>query len=851
MASKPVEPPVSSWASPVSALRIDYSAEAMEEIRARAVEGFYRLTRGGVEIAGLLLGSVQDGSIRVLAQLPFEIEYAYGPVFALSPRDIAYLRKLLEDLANPHSPESAQVRGLRVLGLYVSHSRSAIALSDGERALFDQLFPHAWQTFLLLKPSRSPETAAAFFVRGADGKVHGGEPQSSFLVAPAMGERRTRPARSADSSLQALADAASNAAAPEAPARTSPPSLQSAPAGSPASSATSAPPHQAPLFNEDSLAKRALPTRDTGQAPSLGSAPEAQTPAREPLPKAPLSRVLSAALGEDLVAAEASPGPPPASALIATPPEAAASAANPVPPPVPGRVAPVAPSVPRTQAPPHQPSPAEQPEAPPPSPLPDWHDEALSPSTPRATSWLRWAIPAVGLLLLLVLGYLVYHALNSVPPSVVFYTKESGDRLEVIWQLKGLSDARKAEIAIRTADQTRRIDLIRTGQLSGTYSDPFLQRDSEVWLEVERSGGEFIRRTAPLIPADSVVAYLGGEAVGANVPLATATPEATATPNATASSDSLSPSATSPDGNRIAARPAGTLIPEPILAAPVERPAAAPKPTTPAPTALGPAPVGGASSPVAESRALTPRETAQQRIAVTTQLPAAPGRPSGALSPTRDPEAPVQARLTEAPPVVPSQPGRSAPASPAAQAQPPAARPAPATPSPATPAPENLVRPAVPAQRPTPESAQPAPDRAQPAPAKPAARPGAGRMIWTGQLRKNQSLQISGKEANQGVLNAPLPGQPVRISVLPGELTPQGLIVYTANPRYRNAQNAVEAPGPTNGWNQTRYRYDPARANSLIVTGVPSQGNNWQGISVRNDDKSTNVIVIDWQTAEP
>jgi hypothetical protein len=35
------------------------------------------------------------------------------------------------------------------------------------------------------------------------------------------------------------------------------------------------------------------------------------------------------------------------------------------------------------------------------------------------------------------------------------------------------------------------------------------------------------------------------------------------------------------------------------------------------------------------------------------------------------------------------------------------------------------------------------------------------------------------------------------------------------------------------------------------VTGVPSQGNNWQGISVRNDDKSTNVIVIDWQTAEP
>jgi hypothetical protein len=454
----------------------------------------------------------------------------------------------------------------------------------------------------------------------------------------------------------------------------------------------------------------------------------------------------------------------------------------------------------------------------------------------------------VGLLLLLVLGYLVYHALNSVPPSVVFYTKESSDRLEVVWQLKGLSDAQKAEIAIRTGDQTRRIDLIRTGQLSGTYSDPFLQRDSEVWLEVERAGGELIRRTAPLIPADSVVAYLGGEAIGAS-----ASP-ATATPDVPASSDPAAPSATTASaGNPVEGQPAGTLIPEPILAAPVESPAAATKAPASGSSGTNPPPSGGGSSPAAEARALTPRETAQQRIAVATPPPATAGRPTEVPSSTRDPETPVQARVTEAPPVreaqerppsvaanrpappvVPSQPGRTIPNSSAVQAPPPAAGQAPAV----------TTRPNVPAQGATPE-------RAQPATAKPAARPGAGRMIWTGQLRKNQSLQISGKDANQGVLNAPLPGQPVRISVLPGELTPQGLIVYTANPRYRNAQNAVEAPGPTNGWNQTRYRYDPARANSLIVIGVPTQGNNWQGITVRNDDKSTNVIVIDWQTAEP
>lgn len=125
-------------------------------------------------------------------------------------------------------------------------------------------------------------------------------------------------------------------------------------------------------------------------------------------------------------------------------------------------------------------------------------------------------------------------------------------------------------------------------------------------------------------------------------------------------------------------------------------------------------------------------------------------------------------------------------------------------------------------------------------------KPVAGRLIWTGQLRKNQVLQINGRDANQGAVNAGLPGQPVRLNVLPGELTSQGLVVYTANPRFRDAASSVEAAGPTNGWNQTRYRYDPVRANSLIVTAIPNQTNRWQGITVRNDDKPVNVIVIDW-----
>jgi hypothetical protein len=830
MASTPADPAVFSWSSPASPLRIEYSAEAMEEIRARAVEGFYRLTRGGVEIAGLLLGSVQEGSARILAQLPFEIEYAYGPVFALSPRDIAYLRKLLEDLANPHSAPHDQARGLRVLGFYVSHSRSGLALTEGEFSLYQQLFPHAWQSVLLLKPSRSPETAAAFFVRGANGEVCATEPRDTFVVTPAMGERRARPPRGESHSLQALAEAARSSAPPENP-------LPATPERPRASGRAPAQPEsviaQGKLFSdEDQLAGGAWPVPPESIAPPAPS-PSATEPAHAgpERMRPPLSRVLSTALGPDAIPSESTAAPGADSFLLSASTDAISAERAPSPSPSAGP--PLNPIPTGSDAPPAEADTAA---------VPDWHEEAASATAPRATSWLRWAIPGIGFVLLLVLGYLVYHALNSVPPSVVFYTKDAGEKLEIIWQLKGLSDARTAQILIQTGDQTRRIDLIRTGQLSGTFSSPYLTRDAEVWLEVERYGGEVIRRKAPVIPSDSVVAYLGGEAVRESTSSA---------PTKDSQIEAIQPPPSTVEPPPAKSVPA-TLVPEPILATPVEAAATARNPiASPERKPDGPARLDAANPQPTGSRALTPREEAQQRSDL---------RPSGAVSTApRDPEAPVQARVTEAAPTpAPRQETASAsigqPASNPVQSVASAVQPPvrlPQGPSVASPAPTTGA--ASPATRlPEPAAERISPPAQSPASAqKPAARPTAGRMIWTGQLRKNQSLQITGKDANQGVLNASLPGQPVRINVLPGELTAQGLVVYTANPRYRNAQNAVEPPGPTNGWNQTRYRYDPARANSLIVTGVPSQANGWSAITVRNDDKPTNVIVIDWQAAEP
>ncbi len=818
-------------------------------MRARATEGFYKLTRGGVEIAGLLLGSVHHDSIRVLAQLPFEIEYAYGPVFSLSPRDLAYVRKLIDDVSNSSLPDSLHGKGYRVLGLYISHSRSGMTLSEEESRLIDQLFPHNWQTVLILKPSRTSETAATFYVREPDGEMRANQPYGLFVVTPAMGERRARPAASPDASLIALAGAASNTATvKEAPIPSPPPVPRTAGPPADAPPAATPPPRESRVLpppapeqtaarmqtsapsplEEDLLARRALPERKPlpPPIPSRAAAPSqppvlAPQASEEPAPEA-LRKAQSPEVADNSTREiERLSLPRPLAALVVEPdpPMAAPTSVEIAPDPPQGSASPVLES-------------------------PEWHEEEAVPRF-RATPWLHWALPSIGLVLLLVLGYLVYHLLNGAPPTVMFFTRAVGENPEVIWQLKGLSDARSAVITIETDGETRRIDLIRAGRLSGAYKDPFLKGTSKVMLDIERASGEAIHRVATLVPADSVVDYLSGGLLPDAVPAGTVEVERPVAQSGSVS-DGLPREA--PDLSL------SVRAPEPILATPVERP-----------TGPAPAPVSTmATSQLAPAAGAVPVKlpaaglSAGPREAVTAASLSRP-QSTSATPPPPSPEAPVRARVTEAPVRVQAEAPRPATATESNAALRPAARTngsiAPAPPAPASPtAPTSVVRPvqSLPSAQQPPLASAPVPNVKPPAPANPApARVTAGRILWTGQLKKNQSLQINGKKASLGVLNGALPGTPVHVNALPGELTPQGLVVYTSNPRYKDLRNAVEPPGPTNGWSQTRYVFDPVRANSLVVVGSPSEANQWQGVSIQNGDKAASVIVMNWQVFEP
>ncbi|HWQ56099.1 MAG TPA: hypothetical protein VN442_20605 [Bryobacteraceae bacterium] len=122
-----------------------------------------------------------------------------------------------------------------------------------------------------------------------------------------------------------------------------------------------------------------------------------------------------------------------------------------------------------------------------------------------------------------------------------------------------------------------------------------------------------------------------------------------------------------------------------------------------------------------------------------------------------------------------------------------------------------------------------------------------GQAIWTGMLERRGVVQIEGQRASQGYLSAPLPGTPVTLNVLPGELTPSGLRLYTTDARL---DGRSEAPGPQNGWNRAEYVYDPMRAGEISILEAPSEQNGWRHLVLRSENRSHSVVVLRWQPIE-
>jgi hypothetical protein len=122
--------------------------------------------------------------------------------------------------------------------------------------------------------------------------------------------------------------------------------------------------------------------------------------------------------------------------------------------------------------------------------------------------------------------------------------------------------------------------------------------------------------------------------------------------------------------------------------------------------------------------------------------------------------------------------------------------------------------------------------------------PPAGKIIWTGKLAKGGTIQILGDRVSQGHITGSLPGAPVRVRVLPSELTQEGLRIFTADAR---SIGAPEAPGAQNGWNRTVYVLNPKKAGEIGILEAPGQQNAWNRLILRAERGGHSIIVLRWE----
>ena len=77
-----------SWRATGFSGEVLSSATVLQELRDFVIDGYLRLTRGGIEVGGVLFGVREGSRIWVHAWRPIACEHSFGPGFELSQKDV-------------------------------------------------------------------------------------------------------------------------------------------------------------------------------------------------------------------------------------------------------------------------------------------------------------------------------------------------------------------------------------------------------------------------------------------------------------------------------------------------------------------------------------------------------------------------------------------------------------------------------------------------------------------------------------------------------------------------------------------------------------------------------------------
>jgi hypothetical protein len=125
------------------------------------------------------------------------------------------------------------------------------------------------------------------------------------------------------------------------------------------------------------------------------------------------------------------------------------------------------------------------------------------------------------------------------------------------------------------------------------------------------------------------------------------------------------------------------------------------------------------------------------------------------------------------------------------------------------------------------------------------ARPASGRVFWTGQLQKGQTVSIETQRPSLAIIGR-FPGGRVRVRVLAAEVSGDTAKVYTSDPKLAGVS---EEAGARNAGKQMRYVFDSSYAGAVTIVEAPTQENQWK-LVLRSETRRLSAIAIDWELVQ-
>jgi hypothetical protein len=163
------------WEVPDRPLRLQLRLDVIDRLEGEVVERFKAVTTRGSEIGGVLLGRVyQDGANRTITIEKCELvpcDYSRSRLYLLSDGDMQLLRQTVDRYGTAS-------QGLSVVGFFRSNTRRDLVVDDEDLSVLKECFANPDCVFLLVKPSASKPSIAAFFL-WKDGQVRG-QPELQF-----------------------------------------------------------------------------------------------------------------------------------------------------------------------------------------------------------------------------------------------------------------------------------------------------------------------------------------------------------------------------------------------------------------------------------------------------------------------------------------------------------------------------------------------------------------------------------------------------------------------------------------------------------------------------------------------